>query len=221
VKISEVASRGGTSVSTVKYYLREGLLPAGSRLSRNQTAYDESHVQRVRLVRALLETGGLSIGAAKAVLATLDSRQDSLAFTFEAAQHALGAISPAPTPPDEESRATIEELATAHDWSTTAGNPGFDMAARVLDGLAAIGFRPSPEYLNAYASAAASIARADVAALTSRDRPDAIAELMVIGTVLGDALVAGLRRLAQESVTAELFPATGAKNHPTTKESSQ
>jgi hypothetical protein len=82
----------------------------------------------------------------------------------------------------------------------------------VLDGLAAIGFDPSDEYLTAYASAATTIARADLAALTTRTRPDLVAELMVVGTVLGDSLVAGLRRLAQESVTSEFFP------EPTTTE---
>jgi hypothetical protein len=100
----------------------------------------------------------------------------------------------------------------AEDWRSTAENPGFDTAARVIDGFAAIGFRPAPDYLHAYATAASSIARADVAALQSRDRPDLIAELMVVGTVLGDALVTGLRRIAQESVTAELFPVTGPEN---------
>lgn len=206
MKISEAAREGGVSVSTFKYYVRVGLVPEGVRLSENQTAYEESHVQRVRLVRALLETGGLSIDAAKAVVATLDSRPDSLAHTFEAAQHALGTISPASTTPSGGARSAAEELARAQDWRVTPENPGFDMVARVLDGFGAIGFRPAPDYLQAYASAAFSIATADVAALQTRDRPELIAELMVVGTVLGDALVAGLRRLAQESVTAELFP---------------
>jgi DNA-binding transcriptional MerR regulator len=219
MRISEAAQGGGVTVSTFKYYLREGLVPAGRRLSGNQTAYEQSHVQRVRLVRALLETGGLSIGAAQAVIATLDARQDSLAFTFEAAQHALGAIGPTSSPPSEDSRTTIEETAAAQGWSTTTANPGSDMAARVLDGLRAIGFRPDADYLGAYASAAAQIARADVAALQGRSRPDLIAELMVVGTVLGDALVAGFRRLAQESVTAELFPVIGAGDDGKTADS--
>jgi DNA-binding transcriptional MerR regulator len=211
VRISEAARESGVTVSTFKYYVREGLVHEGTRLSGNQTAYETSHVQRVRLVRALLETGGLSIGAAKAVVATLDSHDDSLAFTFEAAQHALGALSPTLAVPSGQSRQVVEDLATAHGWHTTAGNPGFDAVARVLDGFAAIGFRPTADYLHAYASAAASVARADMAALQTRDRPDLIAELMVVGTVLGDALAAGLRRLAHESVTADFFPVPGTE----------
>ncbi|GMA88788.1 hypothetical protein GCM10025868_40380 [Angustibacter aerolatus] len=45
-------------VATVKYYLREGLLPPGTPTSRTQAQYDEEHVRRLRLVRALLDVGG-------------------------------------------------------------------------------------------------------------------------------------------------------------------
>jgi DNA-binding transcriptional MerR regulator len=206
VKISEAARDGGVTVSTFKYYLREGLVPEGTRLSGNQTAYADEHVQRVRLVRALLETGGLSIEQAKAVVSTIDSPQDSLAVTFEAAQRSLAGTGSPTTPPSSASLARVEALAASQRWKSVGANPGTDVAARVLDGLAAIGFDPSDEYLAAYASAATTIARADLAALTTRTRPDLVAELMVVGTVLGDSLVAGLRRLAQESVTSEFFP---------------
>ena len=181
-------------------------MPEGTRLSGNQTAYADEHVQRVRLVRALLETGGLSIERAKAVVSTIDAPQDSLAMTFEVAQQSLAGTGSSTTPPSSASVARVEALAAAQRWKSLGTNPGTDVAARVLDGLAAIGFDPSDEYLAAYASAAATIARADLAALTTRTRPDLVAELMVVGTVLGNSLVAGLRRLAQESVTSEFFP---------------
>ena len=190
----------------MKYYLREGLVRPGERVERNQTAYDDTHVHRVRLVRALIETGGLSIAAAKQVLSTLDSEDSSLAHTFEAAQHALGVGGASAGSAEPPGRARIEELAAARGWKTSADNPGFEVAARALDAFSTIGFTPSPGFLDAYAAAAATIARADLEALTTRSRPDLIAELMVVGTVLGDALIAGLRRLAQQNETAELFP---------------
>ena len=190
----------------MKYYLREGLVHPGERVEANQTAYDDTHVQRVRLVRALIEIGGLSIAAAKQVLSTLDSEDTSLAYTFEAAQHALGVGGATAATAEPRARTRIEELADAHGWRTSAENPGFEVAARALDAFSTIGFVPSGEFLDAYASAAATIARADLMALTTRTRPDLVAELMVVGTVLGDALIAGLRRLAQQNETAELFP---------------
>ncbi len=212
MRISELGRRTGAPVTTLKYYLREGLVHEGERLSGNQTAYDESHVQRVRLVKALLETGGLSIADARRVLATLDDDRDSLAYTFAAAQHALGVGGTSDTPASEASRRRIDDLAASNDWRTTSDNPGRHVAARVLDDLAAIGFDPSDAYLSAYASAAALIAHADVSALRDRETAELTAELMVVGTVLGDALVAGLRRLAQQDATAELFPVPSSSN---------
>jgi DNA-binding transcriptional MerR regulator len=211
MRISELSRRSGAPVSTLKYFLREGLLREGERLSGNQTSYDESHVQRVQLVRALLETGGLSISAAKRVLATLDDESTSLAHTFEAAQHALGigrGGSPR-TAASDASRERVARLTADRSWQISPENPGLEISARVLDGLAAIGHEPSDAYLAAYAAAADTIADADLEALRERESPDLVAELMVVGTVLGDTLIAGLRRLAQESATEHLFPVAG------------
>ena len=63
MRISQLAERAGLPVATVKYYQREGLLPEGVRSAPNQVQYGDAHVRRVRLIRALLETGGLSVAA--------------------------------------------------------------------------------------------------------------------------------------------------------------
>ena len=210
MRISRLSEQSGAPVSTLKYYLREGLLHEGERLSGNQTDYDETHVQRVRLVRALLETGGLSIAAAKRVLSTLDGQPDSMATTFEAAQHAL-TDGRASREASAVSRERIGRLAAARGWRMSTDNPGFDVAARVLDDLDSVGFEPPDDYLGAYAAAADLIARADLTALLDRETPALTAELMVVGTVVGDALIAGLRRLAHQEATTELFPMPDAE----------
>ena len=207
MRVSELAEQAGVPLSAVKYYQREGLLPAGVRTAPNQVAYGDPHVQRVRLIRALVETGGLSIAATKDVIAALDADSAPLAEAFQVAQQALSTRRSPESAPSEAARARIEAIAAAQGWSVTTGNPGIEAAARALDGLRAIGFDAPDDYLGAYASAAATSAAADVRALTGRDDRDAVAELMVVGTVLGDPLFAGLRRLAQEDATHHLFPA--------------
>jgi DNA-binding transcriptional MerR regulator len=59
VRISELAESTGVALPTLKYYLREGLLMPGTPTSRTRAVYDGTHVERVRLVRALIETGGM------------------------------------------------------------------------------------------------------------------------------------------------------------------
>jgi DNA-binding transcriptional MerR regulator len=200
-------------LTAVKYYQREGLLPEGVRSAPNQVDYGDAHVRRVRLIRALLETGGLSIAATKNVIASLDTDTDSesLAETFSVAQNAMSTPRTAESTPSNSSRERLLALATSQGWVFLPGNPGIDAAARALDGLLAIGFDPPESYLAAYATAAATVAEADLRALETRDGVDAVAELMVVGTVLGDPLFGGLRRLAHEDATHTLRPTRETK----------
>jgi DNA-binding transcriptional MerR regulator len=190
----------------VKYYQREGLLPDGVRTAPNQVEYAELHVKRVRLIRAMLETGGLSIAATKAVIKALDAEGAPLADTFAVASYAISSPRVNESVPSAEARRRVIDLVRGRGWHVTDDNPAVDSAARALDGLGAIDFAAPDDYLDAYASAAANAAAADLRALTTRSDPDQIAELMVVGTVLGDPLFAGLRRLAHEDATSRVYP---------------
>lgn len=57
----------------------------------------------------------------------------------------------------------------------------------------------SPASLRAYVDDAGVVARADLTSLGERPRDEAVA-FAVLGTVLSDAVVLGLRRLAQEDL---------------------
>ena len=63
MRIGELSRRTGVPVPTIKYYVREGLLPAGQLTSPNQASYDDAHERRLRLIRALLDVGGLKVAA--------------------------------------------------------------------------------------------------------------------------------------------------------------
>lgn len=206
MKISELAQRSGTPLSAIKFYQREGLLPQGERSAPNQVNYSDTHVKRVRLIRAMLETGGLSIAATKEVLGAVDADGVSLADTFGVAQRAMSTPRVAASEPSAESRDRVMRLAASQGWNCWEENPGIDAAARALDGLRAIDHVASDDYLQAYATAASTVAAADLQVLTTVTGADEITELMVVGSVLGDPLFAGLRRLAQEHATHDIFP---------------
>jgi DNA-binding transcriptional MerR regulator len=78
MRISELSSKTGVPVATIKFYLRENLLHDGVRTAATQAQYDESHVARLRLIRALLGPGGLSIAAAHRVMQAIDGPPESL-----------------------------------------------------------------------------------------------------------------------------------------------
>ena len=71
MRISELSTRSGVPVPTIKYYLREGLVPEGVRSSPTQAEYDDVHLQRLRVIRALVGSG-VSVAETRKVLAALD-----------------------------------------------------------------------------------------------------------------------------------------------------
>ncbi|MFJ3906121.1 MerR family transcriptional regulator [Streptomyces sp. NPDC090025] len=76
MRIGELGRACGVSTATIKYYIREGLLPAGHLTSTNQARYTEDHLHRLRLIRALLELGGLSVAKVRAIASVLDEGAD-------------------------------------------------------------------------------------------------------------------------------------------------
>ncbi|MGQ7294890.1 MerR family transcriptional regulator [Quadrisphaera sp. KR29] len=218
MRISELAERSGTAPATIKFYVREGLLPPADKTGYNQVSYGEEHVRRLHLVRALVEVGGLPIARVRAVVAAVDDPGASLTEVMGAAQHALPGREAA-SPPSPASVAAVQEVVAAQGWVVEDGNPGLAQAAAVLDGWAAIDRKDLFDGLPAYARAAELIARADLALVwpDAADR-DRSAETVVVGTLLGDALVAGLRRIAQEHVAHSTRPTASTTTPPTPSE---
>ena len=89
MRISELAARSGVPVATIKYYLRERLLPPGSLTSATQATYDDAHVERLRLIRALVDSAGLSIAQTRRVLQSVDSPPESVHDLLAVASEAI------------------------------------------------------------------------------------------------------------------------------------
>ena len=51
LKIGDLARRTGCQVVTIRYYEREGLLPAPARSAGNFRLYDQMHVERLSFIR--------------------------------------------------------------------------------------------------------------------------------------------------------------------------
>lgn len=202
MRISELANRCGLPVGTVKYYLREGLLPAGEPTSATQSQYGDEHVARLRLVRALLGTGGLSISAAREVLDLIDDPGLSVHHLLGAAHGAL--------PPTADSGADLAhamEVVNRSGWQAAAETPALRQLAGALEALSAAGFDVTLEMLDRYARAATDIAEGDVAE-TPTHSPEAAIRYVVIGTVLLEPVLLAMRRLAQGAASARRFGQT-------------
>lgn len=206
VRISELSLTSGIPVPTIKYYIREGLLPAGDATAVNQADYGDTHVHRLSLIRALLDVGGLSVATAKDVLAAVDMPGMPLAGVFGRAQHAVSQADLYVRAASAEATARVDGVIAANHWSVSSGNPGRTAAANVVDAFVASNHRDLLDLVDSYAGAALAVANADLDAVARQPSVSAMADTVVAGTVLGDALFAALRRIAQEHVTSERFP---------------
>lgn len=205
MKVSELSERSGVTIASIKFYLREGLLFPGAAANATRTDYDETHLDRLRLIRALIDVGGLSIGAARAVLAAIDDEAMPIVDAFGVAQRAVSVSLTSSAEPSRDSLEYLDRLKAERGWETFERNSGELIVARVLDTFAGIGRDDLLALLPAYADAAEIVAQADIdAVLASGHERRPMVETVVVGTALGDALFAGLRRIAQEAVSRQL-----------------
>jgi DNA-binding transcriptional MerR regulator len=197
MRISELAETTGVPVHTLKYYLREGLLMPGEATSRTRAEYGAEHVERVRLVRALVEHGGAGIAGVHAILAALTAPPPSRHELLGVAHCAL------PTPGDqgpvsEEVAALVADLG----WPVWPEAPALRALSAAVAAARDAGVELSPDSLRRYASAMAEVAVVDLDVALAAESPAAAMHTVVVGTVMVDPVLVALRRLAQESVSA-------------------
>lgn len=194
MRISELAARTEVPVATIKYYLREGLLPAGERTSATQAQYGEAHVERLRLVRALVEVAGLSIQRVQQVLAVVDDPPPTMSELLQLATDATGVQ---PTP---RADALLARLA----WEVpsdlgSVGDLELGLAALESAGLAL------PEHqIDAVAQSMDRVGELEIEGMPT-DSIQAAVAYAVLGTELFAPIILALRRVAHARHTHARF----------------
>ncbi|WP_163511697.1 MerR family transcriptional regulator [Fodinicola acaciae] len=206
MRIAELSRQSGVPVPTIKYYLREGLLPSGELTSPNQAQYDDTHLRRLRLIRALLDIGGLSIGLVREVLVAMETPDKPV-------HDVLGVVQRTITPPravNDEHRGwadeRVAELVSRRGWDARPVDPSWRALSEVLMTLRQVDADGVLALLDDYSKIAEDIAAVDVRSLIHRrSGTESVIEGMVVGTVLGDALLSALRRMAQQNESSRYF----------------
>lgn len=212
MRISELSEHTGVPVATIKYYLREGLLPPGEILSRTQARYSEQHVRRLRLIRALVEVGELPITAIRRVLTAVDDEHTGMHHLLGTAQYALGPHiePPADDPSWQAAEEQVDALLDELGWRVSSESPARAMLTQAIVALQRLDLPMDVAGLRHYAGAAYDLARHEVARIderaeTNTDDPGGAVEAVVVTTVLYEPVLLALRRLAQEDVSARTF----------------
>ena len=217
--MAELSRRSGVPVATIKYYLREGLLPPGEATSATRADYGEHHLHRLRLIRALLEVGEVPLAGIGRILAAVDDESVSLHEVLGAVQYALG---PHLAPPADEdpywqaASSEVDRLITDLGWSVAPDAPARTLLTGTVAALRRTGSAPAGAGLRRYAEALRALADLEVASLDAaaapvagdgQDLPSraAYGESAVVGIVLYERAIIALRRMAQEDASAQRF----------------
>ncbi|GAA3295699.1 MerR family transcriptional regulator [Streptomyces cinereospinus] len=213
MRLSELSRRSGVATATVKFYLREGLLPPGRRITATQAEYGEEHLRRLRLVRALIQVGGVSVAAAREVLAALDD--DSLDHNERLGTAVWSLPHGRPAGPDEAAdpataRRRADRLLELLGWgygpATETTPPAYGMLVTAIAALERLGYPCTVEDLEPYARALGRLAEHDLD-LVERygGTPDEQVEAAVALTVLYEPVLLALRRLAEAEESRRRF----------------
>lgn len=68
MRMRELEKRTGVGRETIRYYIREGLLPEPTRASRNSASYSDDHVARLKAIKRLQDERFLPLSVIKTLL---------------------------------------------------------------------------------------------------------------------------------------------------------
>ncbi|MGL4175784.1 MAG: MerR family transcriptional regulator [Dermatophilaceae bacterium] len=201
MRISELADAGGVPVHTVKYYLREGLLMPGRATSRTRAEYGTEHLDRLRLVRSLVEHGGLGLADVRRILDALEAPPASRHDLLGVAHESLPGVR-VEDPTADSDAVVLEALADA-GWPVEHDGPALSSLIRAVTAARDAGVPLTRHSLARYARAMRRVARVDLDVVGDAPSAAEALRIVVVGTVMVDPVLAALRRVAQSVESAD------------------
>jgi DNA-binding transcriptional MerR regulator len=181
MKLSRLAELSGVSTTTLKHWIRVGIMPAGRLRNITTAVYEQRHVDRARLILVLRDVYSASTASIRTLTDLIDTPGVLTLEVMNACQaFALGVPEDvASDPAYDEFRERTHELMRRRDWR---GYPG--AAERGLTFALAqaseVGLDYGVDELMEYADALEPLAGRNVAALGPDGSPDEVARRMLL-----------------------------------------
>ncbi|MFD5224290.1 MerR family transcriptional regulator [Microbacterium sp. NPDC058342] len=181
MKLSGLSRETGVSTTTLKHWIRVGILPPGRLRNRTTAVYDDRHAHRVRLIIVLRDLYDASTKAIRGLTELIDTDGVTTIEVMNACQAlALGVPEDiASDPAYDEYRERTHELMRRRDWRGYPGAAERGMAFALAQ-ASEVGLDYDVDELMAYADALEPLAGRNVAALGPEGSPDEVATRMLV-----------------------------------------
>lgn len=197
MQLKELSSQSGVSVASIKYYLREGLLPAGETVHATRARYSARHVERLELIQALRRIVGLNIEQIRDLLRVADDgapRLDLLA----AVQRVVLELDTYATASGGVRTTAADAVVHLRGWPDSSSDARNALNAH-LELMESLDISVSTELLDAYSRAMDEVAGLDIAATTAPESIDRLILTAAVGMHMHSKLLLRLLALAQAS----------------------
>lgn len=211
MRLAELSERSGVPTATIKYYLREGLLAPGRQINARTADYDEEHLRRLRLVRAMIQVGRVPVATVREVLGHVDDDSLGRAIRLGAAMWALPQV-PEPDEDDEYIQAAQREVGALLDrlgWESakrlTTLSPAYRSLVVAVAAFRRLGYDWGAELLAPYAELMHRTAVLDLDNMETHPSQAERIEFAFLGAILNEPVLQALHRLAQEEETTRRY----------------
>lgn len=197
MQLKELSERTGVSAASIKYYLREGLLPSGQTVHATRSQYSEQHVSRLELIKALRNVVELNIAQIQGLLNLADGGASRLEILAAVQRTVLG-LDDYHTPRGDTHHESGDAVMHLRNWPDVPSDARSALNAH-LTLMENHNIHVSRDVLDTYSHAADEIAGLDLTATTASDDVNELIKTAAIGMHLHRTLVLRLLALAQAS----------------------
>jgi DNA-binding transcriptional MerR regulator len=211
MRMAELSARSAVPIPSIKLYIREGLLPAGTHTAKNQARYTTAHLEQLQLIRSLRDVLDMPLAQiARVVAAQAGTGHDRVQHGLDAAvpRQATAIVG---TAEQEHAWKALQPVMRKLGWRSSRDAVAVQDTLRALVAIAAgLNAAVTPEVIARYAKVAQDIAAFEIPDdWDPSATPEGSLRYAVLGTLLFEPLILALRRIAHGERSAALTRAGG------------
>ncbi|MBD1544164.1 MerR family transcriptional regulator [Arthrobacter sp. IA7] len=197
MQLKELSERTGVSPASIKFYLREGLLPPGRSVHATRAEYSEHHLSRLELIQALRRVVGLNMAKIGSLLKMADDGVPRLEL-LAAVQRAVLGLDDVGTEHGDLRTPAGDAVVRFRNWPDVPSDARNSLNAH-LALMESLGVPVTEDLLNAYSQAVDAIAAVNISATTAPEDVNQLIMTAAVGMHLHGQLVLKLLALAHAS----------------------